>query len=211
ARAGHGPSGARPKVTPALMRSALAIARSGARTPLVDGGVRDALRSPLPRAAIETFLDVFANPALRWDDLARLREWTDLPVLLKGVMHPDDATRALDHGADGVVVSNHGGRQIDGAVATLDALPAVAERIGGRAPIILDSGVRGGADAFRALALGATAVGIGRPYAYGLAVAGEAGVREVVRNHIAELDVTMALAGCRSVSEIGPESLRLVA
>jgi lactate 2-monooxygenase len=210
-RAARGPSGARPKVTPALLRSALAIARSGARTPLVDGGVRDALRSPLPRAAIETFLDVFANPALQWDDLARLREWTDLPVLLKGVMHPDDATRALDHGADGVVVSNHGGRQIDGAVATLDALPAVAERIGGRAPIILDSGVRGGADAFRALALGATAVGIGRPYAYGLAVAGEAGVREVVRNHIAELDVTMALAGCRSVSEIGPESLRLVA
>ncbi|MDQ2660668.1 MAG: alpha-hydroxy-acid oxidizing protein [Actinomycetota bacterium] len=208
ARAGHGPSGARPKVTPALLRSALAIARSGARTPLVDGGVRDALRSPLPRAAIETFLDVFANPALRWDDLARLREWTDLPVLLKGVMHPDDATRALDHGADGVVVSNHGGRQIDGAVATLDALPAVAERVGGRVPIILDSGVRGGADAFKALALGAAAVGIGRPYAYGLAVAGEDGVREVVRNHIAELDVTMALAGCRSVSEIGPDALR---
>ena len=210
-RAARGPSGARPKVTPALLRSALAIARSGARTPLVDGGVRDALRSPLPRAAIETFLDVFANPALQWDDLARLREWTDLPVLLKGVMHPDDATHALDHGADGVVVSNHGGRQIDGAVATLDALPAVAERVGGRAPIVLDSGVRGGADAFRALALGATAVGIGRPYAYGLAVAGEDGVREVVRNHVAELDVTMALAGCRSVSEIGLESLRLVA
>jgi lactate 2-monooxygenase len=211
ARAGHGPSGARPKVTPALLRSALAIARSGARTPLVDGGVRDALRSPLPRAAIETFLDVFANPALRWDDLARLREWTDLPVLLKGVMHPDDAARALDHGADGVVVSNHGGRQIDGAVATLDALPAVAERVGGRVPIILDSGVRGGADAFKALALGAAAVGIGRPYAYGLAVAGEDGVREVVRNNIAELDVTMALAGCRSVSEIGPDALRYAA
>jgi lactate 2-monooxygenase len=127
---------------------------------------------------------------------------------LKGIVHPDDAARALDHGVDGIVVSNHGGRQVDGSVATLDALPDIAERVGGRVPIVLDSGVRGGADAFTALALGATAVGIGRPYAYGLAVAGSDGVREVVRNHIAELDVTMALAGHRSIAEIGPGSLR---
>lgn len=207
-RAAHGDGGARPKVTPKLLASALSIARTGARTPLVDGGVRAALRSPLPRAAIETFLDVFSNPALGWGDLARLRDWTKLPVLLKGVVHPDDAEQALDHGVDGLVVSNHGGRQIDGSVATLAALPEIVGRVGGRVPIILDSGVRGGADAFTALALGATAVGIGRPYAYGLAIAGEAGVREVVRNHIAELDVTMALAGCRSVAEIGPDSLR---
>ncbi|MBM7503053.1 alpha-hydroxy-acid oxidizing protein [Agromyces aurantiacus] len=203
-----GGGGARPRVTPALLRSALAIARSGARTPLVEGGVRAALRSPVPRAAIETFLDVFANPALEWADLARLREWTSLPILLKGVLHPADASRALDHGVDGVVVSNHGGRQVDGAVASLDALPGVVERLGGRVPIILDSGVRGGADAVKALALGATAVGIGRPYAYGLAVAGEAGVREVVRNHLAELDLTLALAGHRSIAELGPETLR---
>jgi lactate 2-monooxygenase len=207
-RAARGGAPDRPKVTPALLRSALAIARSGARTPLIDGGVRSALRSPLPRAAIETFLDVFANPALTWPDLARLREWTSLPVLLKGVMHPDDAALALDHGVDGIVVSNHGGRQIDGAVATLDALPDVVDQVRGRVPIVLDSGVRGGADAFKALALGATAVGIGRPYAYGLAIAGEAGVREVVRNHIAEFDLTMALAGHRSVAEIGRDSLR---
>ena len=141
-------------------------------------------------------------------DLAKLREWTKLPVLLKGIVHPDDASRALDHGVDGIVVSNHGGRQVDGSVATLDALPEVVERVGGRVPVILDSGVRGGADAFKALALGATAVGIGRPYAYGLAVAGADGVREVVRNHIAELDVTMALAGHRSIAEIGRDSLR---
>ena len=107
------------------------------------------------------------------------------------------------------MVSNHGGRQIDSAVATLDALPGVVERVAGRVPVVLDSGVRGGADAFIALALGATAVGIGRPYAYGLAAAGADGVREVVRNHIAELDLTMGLAGHRSVAEIGPDSLRV--
>ena len=201
-------SGARPKVTPTLLRSAFSIARSAVGTRLVDGGVRDALRSPLPRAAVETFLDVFADPSLTWDDLARLREWTSLPVLLKGVLHPDDASRALDHGVDGIVVSNHGGRQVDRSVATLYALPAIVERVGGRVPIVLDSGIQGGSDAFIALALGATAVGIGRPYAYGLAVAGQEGVREVVRNHIAELDVTMALAGHRSVAEIGRDSLR---
>ena len=200
--------GPRPKVTPTLLASAFAIARSGAHTRLVDGGVREALRSPLPRAAVETFLDVFSDPSLSWDSLAKLREWTSLPVLLKGIMHPDDAARALDHGVDGLVVSNHGGRQIDGSVATLDVLPEVVERAGGRVPVILDSGIRGGADAFRALALGATAVGIGRPYAFGLAVAGSDGVREVVRNHIAEFDLTMGLAGHRSVAEIGPDSLR---
>jgi lactate 2-monooxygenase len=206
ARGGGG--GARPKVTPTLLASALRIARSGAGTRLVEGGVRDALRSPLPRAAVETFLDVFSDPSLTWDDLARIREWTDLPVLLKGILHPDDASRALDAGVDGIVVSNHGGRQVDRSVATLDALPAIVERVGGRVPVVLDSGVRGGADAFIALALGATAVGIGRPYAYGLAVAGEDGVREVVRNHLAELDITMALSGHRSIAEIGRDALR---
>jgi len=200
--------GERPRVTPTLLRSAFSIARSAVGTKLVDGGVRDALRSPLPRAAVETFLDVFSDPSLTWDDLARLREWTSLPVLVKGVLHPDDAGRALDHGVDGIVVSNHGGRQVDRSVATLDALPEIVERVAGRVPIVLDSGIRGGADAAIALALGATAVGIGRPYAYGLAVAGQAGVREVVRNHIAELDLTLGLAGHRSVAELGPETLR---
>ncbi|SFR68066.1 lactate 2-monooxygenase [Agromyces sp. CF514] len=205
--AAGGEAGPRPRVTPTLLASALSIARSGSRTQLVDGGVADALRSPLPRAAVETFLDVFSDPSLTWDDLASLREWTSLPILLKGVVHPADAARALDSGIDGIVVSNHGGRQIDGAVATLDALPGVLERVGGRIPVLLDSGVRGGADAFKALALGATAVGIGRPYAYGLAVAGAEGVREVVRNHIAELDLTMALAGRTSIDAIGRDAL----
>src|SRR5207302_10903772 len=111
---------------------------------------------------------------------------TRLPIVLKGILHPDDAQRALDAGMDGVWVSTHGGRQVDGSVAALDALPAVVEAVQGRVPVLLDSGVRGGADVFRALALGATAVGVGRPYVYGLALAGEAGGRQVLANFMAE-------------------------
>ncbi|QAY72478.1 lactate 2-monooxygenase [Agromyces protaetiae] len=196
------------RVTPKAVRTAVGIARQAAGSALVDGGgVGRAMRSPLPRAAVETFLDVFSDASLSWEGIARVREWTDLPVLLKGVVHPDDASRAIDTGMDGVVVSNHGGRQIDRSVPTLEALPAVVERVAGRAPIILDSGVRGGADVAIALALGATAVGLGRPYAYGLAIAGATGVSEVVRNTIAEFDLTLGLAGHTSVHELGPESL----
>ncbi len=110
-------------------------------------------------------------------------------------------------GINGIVVSNHGGRQVDGSIATLEALPAIAGAVGGRIPILLDSGIRGGADAFKAIALGASAVLIGRPYVYGLAIAGEDGVREVIENLNADFDLTMGLAGCRSVAEIGRESL----
>jgi lactate 2-monooxygenase len=127
--------------------------------------------------------------------------------VLKGILHPDDAARAVAEGIDGVIVSNHGGRQVDGAIATLDALPAVVEAIDGRIPVLLDSGVRGGADVFKALALGARAVLIGRPYVYGLAIAGRAGVREVIENLAADFDLTMGLAGRRSVSEIGPDAV----
>ena len=127
--------------------------------------------------------------------------------MLKGILHPDDAARAVAEGIDGVIVSNHGGRQVDGAIATLDALPAVVEAIDGRIPVLLDSGVRGGADVFKALALGARAVLIGRPYVYGLAIAGRTGVREVIENLAADFDLTMGLAGRRSVSEIGADSL----
>ena len=108
---------------------------------------------------------------------------------------------------DGIVVSNHGGRQVDGAIATLDALPGVLEAVDGRAPVLLDSGVRGGADAFKALALGATAVLLGRPYVYGLALAGEAGVREVIQNVIGELDLTLGLAGGSATADLDPSAL----
>jgi lactate 2-monooxygenase len=193
------------RITPKAVAAGLSIARKGA--PLTDAGLRESLRSPLPRAAVETFLDVFSTPALTWGDLARAREWTSLPLVLKGIVHPDDAARALDAGVDGVWVSNHGGRQIDLSVPTLDALPAVAERIGGRVPVIFDSGVRGGADVFAALALGATAVALGRPYAYGLALAGAAGVAEVIRNVLAEFDITLGLSGRTAVADIGPDAL----
>ena len=113
----------------------------------------------------------------------------------------------MDEGIDGIVVSNHGGRQVDGAIATLDALPPIVEAVDGGIPVLLDSGIRGGADIFKALALGARAVLLGRPYVYGLALAGEAGVREVVTNFMADFDLTMGLAGCRSVGEIGREAL----
>jgi len=134
-------------------------------------------------------------------------ERTSLPIVLKGILHADDARRAADEGIDGVVVSNHGGRQVDGAIATLDALPGVVAAVDGRIPVLFDSGIRSGADVFKALALGARAVLLGRPYVYGLALAGETGVREAVTNFLADFDLTMGLAGCASVAEIGPEAL----
>jgi lactate 2-monooxygenase len=165
------------------------------------------LRSPRPRAAARLFMQLFPRPSLGWDDVAFLRESTRLPLLLKGILHPEDARRALDAGVDGIVVSNHGGRQVDGALASLDALPSIVETVGGRVPVLLDSGIRGGADVFKALALGARAVLIGRPYCYGLAIAGTDGVHDVIRNMRADFDLTMGLAGCASVEAIGREAL----
>jgi lactate 2-monooxygenase len=166
-----------------------------------------ALRSGRARAAVQAFVQIYSRPSLTWDDLPFLRERTSLPIVLKGITHPDDARRAVEAGMDGVWVSNHGGRQVDGAVATIDALPAVAAAVAGRVPIVFDSGVRGGADAFKALALGASAVAVGRPYCYGLALAGEAGVREVVENLQADFDLTLGLSGRTSVAELGPDAL----
>lgn len=163
------------------------------------------LRSGRPLRAVRHFVATYSRPSLTWDDLDFLRDLTRLPILLKGIMHPDDAKRAVKAGMDGVIVSNHGGRQVDGAIGTLDALPGVVEAVRERIPVLLDSGIRGGADIFKALALGATAVLLGRPYVYGLALAGAPGVREVIRNFIADFDLTMGLAGCRSVEEITDE------
>ncbi|MBS1697322.1 MAG: alpha-hydroxy-acid oxidizing protein [Actinobacteria bacterium] len=206
-RAGSAPSGTTVRVTPKTIAAGISIARNGAA---ITGtrSLRENLRSPLPRVAVETFLDVFSTPALIWDDLAKARSWTTLPLILKGVVHPDDAARAVDEGIDGVWVSNHGGRQIDQSVPTLDVLPAIVERVAGRVPVIFDSGVRGGADVFIALALGATMVALGRPYAYGLGIAGEAGVREVIRDVLAELDITLGLAGLTAVRDVDASALR---
>jgi L-lactate dehydrogenase (cytochrome) len=161
----------------------------------------------ISREEVQRFTEIYSRPSLSWDDLPFLRERTKLPILLKGICHPDDGRRALDAGVDGLIVSNHGGRQVDGAIATLDALPAVAEAVGGRVPVLMDSGIRSGADVFKALALGARAVLLGRPYIYALALAGERGVRQVLRDLSADFDLTLGLAGYSAAADVGPEAL----
>ena len=160
-----------------------------------------------PTASVMHWQSMFGDASNTWADLAWVREHWDGPIALKGVLHPDDARRAVDAGMDGVLVSNHGGRQIDGSIAALDALPGVVEAVDGRAEVLFDSGIRTGSDVMKALALGAKAVLIGRPYIYGLGIAGEAGVRHVVRSLLAELELSMALAGCATLADIGPELL----
>jgi lactate 2-monooxygenase len=154
------------------------------------------------RRAIQRFVATYSRPSLEWSDLATLRQMTKLPILLKGILHPDDARRARESGMDGVIVSNHGGRQVDRSIAALDALPEIVRVVAGQMPVLFDSGIRTGADALIAIALGADAVCVGRSYAYGLSIAGEAGVREVLANLIAEMDLTLGLLGCRSVAEV---------
>ena len=193
-----------PRPTPAALRALVTMAKAW------PGSFRENLRSPLPRAAVETFLGIYSRPSITWDDLAWLRSRTRLPILLKGVLHPDDARRALDEGADGVVVSTHGGRQVDRSIAALDALPEIVGAVAGRAPVLLDSGIRSGADVFTAVALGASAVLLGRPFAWGLALAGEEGVRQVISDVLGEFDLTLGLTGHTAVDQLSPEILRRV-
>jgi lactate 2-monooxygenase len=157
---------------------------------------------------VAAWIETFANPNLSWADIAWLRERTDLPLLVKGVNAAEDARRALDVGVQGLIVSNHGGRQVDGAIAALDALPEVAGAVAPEVPVLFDSGIRTGADAVKALALGARAVLIARPAMWGLALGGEEGVRHVLRTFLGELDNTLAMAGYRSHRELAPGSLR---
>jgi lactate 2-monooxygenase len=161
-----------------------------------------------PGAAVLRYTEVFGDMSLTWDDLPFLREHWHGPIVLKGVLSAADALRAADAGMDGVIVSNHGGRQVDGAIAALDALPAVAAAAGARLAVLFDSGVRSGADMVKALALGAQAVLIGRPYVYGLGLGGEAGVRHVLRALRNEFELTMRLAGVPSLAELGPDLLQ---
>ncbi|HEY2767808.1 MAG TPA: lactate 2-monooxygenase [Solirubrobacteraceae bacterium] len=159
------------------------------------------------QAAIGHWAWQFANPAITWEDLAFLREITDLPIVLKGILHADDARLAVEHGVNGVIVSNHGGRQVDGAVGALQALPGVVAAVEGRCEVLFDSGVRSGADALKALALGARAVCLGRPYIWGLTVGGQQGVVEVLRSFLADLDLAMALSGYAEIDEVGSAAL----
>ncbi len=174
------------------------------------GSTWAALRSGRALRAVRQFTGIFSNPSLTWDDLQFLRQHTRLPILLKGILHPDDARRAVDAGLDGLIVSNHGGRQMDGSTATLDALPGIVAVVDGQIPVLLDSGIRTGADVFKALALGAKAVCLGRPYVYGLALSGERGVRAVLRHLMADFELTMGLSGYRSVPEINMEALNKI-
>lgn len=177
---------------------------------LTDPAFRRSLPQPPEEnifAAIQRFVQIFTNPALTWQDLAWLRQRTKLPILLKGILHPDDARQALDCGMDGIIVSNHGGRQVEGARAALDALPEVAAAVDGRAPLLFDSGIRRASDAFKAIALGARAVLLGRPYIWGLALNGQQGVEEVLRNFLADLDLTLALSGYTSYRELAASAL----
>ncbi|MCP9209009.1 lactate 2-monooxygenase [Streptomyces cucumeris] len=148
-----------------------------------------------PDAAVLHFVQMFGDPGKTWDDLAFLRERWKGPIVLKGILHPDDARRAADAGMDGVVVSNHGGRQVAGSIGAAEALPGVADAVGDRLPVLFDSGIRTGDDVFKALALGARAVLLGRPYAYGLGLDGQAGVEHVIRSVLGEFELTLALSG----------------
>lgn len=160
--------------------------------------------------AVQIFTGVYSRPSITWEDLKFLRSVTNLPILLKGILHPEDGKLAVEYGVDGIIVSNHGGRQVDGAIAAIDALPKVVEAVrkaGSDMPILMDSGIRTGAHIFKALALGAQAVCVGRPYAYGLALAGQQGVEEVLSNLMAEFEFTMALAGYKNLEEIDKDAL----
>jgi isopentenyl diphosphate isomerase/L-lactate dehydrogenase-like FMN-dependent dehydrogenase len=159
-------------------------------------------------AAVSHWAGVFGNP-LTWDDLPWLRSLTTLPLILKGICHPDDARRGIDLGADAIYCSNHGGRQANGGLSALDCLPGIASAAGGK-PVLFDSGIRSGADIIKALALGATAVGIGRPYAYGLALGGAAGIQHVLRCLLAEADLIMAVDGYPTLADLTPDALRPV-
>ncbi|MFG3256188.1 lactate 2-monooxygenase [Streptomyces sp. NPDC048172] len=182
----------------------------GTAIPFSDPAFRAGLAKPPEEdldAAVLRWVPMFTGTDRSWDRLPFLREHWDGPIVLKGVQRPEDARRAVDSGADGIVVSNHGGRQVDGALASLDALPPIADAVGDRTEILFDSGIRTGADVLKALALGARAVLVGRPFAYGLAHAGEDGVRHVLRSLLADLDLTLALSGHRTPSELTPDDL----
>jgi len=163
-----------------------------------------------PGIAIGHWAYQFTNPSLTWDDLRWLRQQTDMPIVLKGILHPEDARRAEQEGANGVIVSNHGGRQVDGAIASLRALPAIRDALGERFPVLLDGGIRTGSDVIKALSLGADAVCIGRPFIWGLALEGQAGVEYVLRCLLAEIDLTLALSGHSALDQLSSQSVSVL-
>ena len=194
----------RREISVGALRTLISIARN---TP---GALLRNIIRPEPRVGVQTFLDIYSRPSLSWAQIEGLRERTSLPIVLKGVLHPDDARRAVDTGVDGIIVSNHGGRQIDGAISSIDALAAIGPAVEDQIAVLIDSGIYSGADVFKALALGADAVCIGRPHMYGLALAGADGARDAVANIVAELDLTLGLAGHTRIDDLTPEALATV-
>ncbi|WP_112275412.1 lactate 2-monooxygenase [Lentzea terrae] len=175
--------------------------------PVFRAGLQKSPEEDLPMAILR-WVQLFTGTDKSWEQLAFLREHWDGPIVLKGIQHPDDARKAVEFGMDGVIVSNHGGRQVDGAVGSLDALPSIVEAVGEQVDVLFDSGIRTGADIVKALALGAKAVMVGRPFAYGLAHGGQVGVKHVLRSLLADFDLTLGLSGHRSPAELGPTALR---
>jgi 4-hydroxymandelate oxidase len=169
----------------------------------------DNLPSDVDDSGLATYIASLYDPALTWNDIAWFREITDLPILLKGILRADDARLAIKNGASGIVVSNHGGRQLDTAIATIRALPEIVETVEGRCKVLVDGGIRRGTDVFKALALGADAVMVGRPLLWGLSVSGRSGAAHVLEILNAELDLTMALSGCPSLGSITKDMVRL--
>jgi lactate 2-monooxygenase len=186
----------RPAVTLQTIAAMLQLKRN------YPGGFWKNLRSKEPLEAVRLFINTYSNPALSWDQLRLLRTQTRLPILIKGILRTEDALEARNSGADGIIISNHGGRQVDGATATLHALIAIRKELPRPFPLLLDSGIRSGSDVFKALALGADAVLLGRPYAYGLAIDRHHGVRDTILNLLNDFELTARLAGCRRLDEI---------
>lgn len=194
----------KPKVNLRLISSLIKMARN------YPGNFWSNLFSKRVLKGASVFLSLLGKPSLSWDEIVALKEKTKLPIILKGILHPDDAKLALQYGIDGVMVSTHGGRQLSSCITSLQALKDVAEVVKGKIPILFDSGIQGGDDIFKAIALGADAVLIGRSYVYALAIAGEDGVGELIRNLKAEFEMTMALSGCLTVKDITRDKLRLL-
>jgi lactate 2-monooxygenase len=194
-------SSATPRLNGAVLRTLIDM------TSHYPGSFWSNLRSKEPRTAVDVFLEVFSRSSLTWQNLEFVRSRTKLPILLKGIQHPEDAELAIKHGADGIIVSNHGGRQLDGAIASLDALPSIVHTVKGRVPVLFDSGIRSGSDILIALALGAAAVLVGRPWVYGLAIGGAAGAEAVLRNLVAELDLNLGLSGNTSLAGLNAETV----
>ncbi|MEZ0348735.1 MAG: alpha-hydroxy-acid oxidizing protein [Thermus sp.] len=189
----------RPRPTLALLKNLLALRRTGRRF---------GLSLTQMQKAVRRFVATYSFPELSWEEVRRVREATSLPLLLKGLLHPEDVAKAVALGVNGVYVSNHGGRQVDGSIAALKALPLAVEAAEGKVPVLMDSGVRTGADAVKALALGAKAVGLGRPYVYALALKGEEGVGALLDHFLAEVELTLALMGVARLEEVGPAWLQ---